>query len=275
MLLGFATSGCRYRRDHGPENSASHPGNNSLRLHKQAFLSYCMASKKTPTSFCWSWSPPLHIWVPTTHSVPQSLIHRSSKTAFLPFPVQQSRYLHRKAWFSVIQLNRHCAQVPPKQPTVSQNIKTLWHFWSHWVNMQSHGKCFSRILGCGFNHLSVFLLASFLWVRESQAHSHKLNVLQSELLSHAIPGKMRDESYPRKQRLEQEGRATIFIRNSRIFYTEKTAPFFSAQIQALAVQSLWTFFGRLNSLQFTLTIQLDSPEMCLLSLRNLPCISSL
>lgn len=91
--------------------------------------------------------------------------------------------------------------------------------------MQSHGKCFSRILGCGFNHLSVFLLASFLWVRESRAHSHKLNVLQNELLSHAIPGKMRDESYPRKQRLEQEGRATIFIRNSRRFYTEKTSSF--------------------------------------------------
>lgn len=91
MLLGFATSGCCYRRDHGPENSASHTGNNSLRVHKQPFLSYCRASKKTPTSFCWSWCPPLHTWVPTTQSVPQSLIHRSSKTAFLPSLVQQSR----------------------------------------------------------------------------------------------------------------------------------------------------------------------------------------
>lgn len=50
------------------------------------------------------------------------------KTDFLPSLVQQSRHLHRTAQFSAAQLNHHPAQVPPKQPTVSQNIKILQRF---------------------------------------------------------------------------------------------------------------------------------------------------
>ena len=116
-------------------------------------------------------------------------------------------------------------------------------------------KCFSRTLGRGFNAWSAFLLASFCWVGESLARSHQRDVLQSKLLSSAIAGQLTEGSHPRKQRLEQRGRATISMRNSSTLCRENPAPSSSVQVRALVAQSLRALFRPLSCLQPMLTVQ--------------------